>query len=163
MQDHSITVEGTTSDGAQVIVHPQIVDWLRRALYAEIGSAAESLDTATCAHDREDHPERFRGPAQTLRESCALLDAIGWAKTDPPVTVPSDLNQDCWTLMRALDGALEFADEEVYEVSRDTDGQLLACERERVRELYDFMDDMRGHIDMLAVTQEDEALLDIAA
>jgi len=163
MQDHSITVEGTTSDGAQVIVHPQIVDWLRRALYAEIGSAAETLDTAAFAGDREDHPERFRGPAEALRESYALLDAIGWAKTDPPTTAPIDLNEDCWTLMRALDGALEFADEEVYEVSRDTDGQLLACEQERVRELYDFMDDLRGRIDMLAVTEDDAALLDVAA
>lgn len=146
-----------------MIVHPQLVDWLRRAIYAEIGSAGEALDTAAFADDREAHPERFRGPAQSLRESYALLDRIGWAKTVPPVAVPIDLGENSWGLMRALDSAQEFAGEEVYEVSRDTDGQLLGCDRERVRELYDFMEDVRGRIDMLAVQESAQAIPELVA
>lgn len=57
---------------------------MRRATYAEIGTAAEALDTAAFAQDREGHPERFRTSAQSLRESYALLDKVGWAKTVPP-------------------------------------------------------------------------------
>lgn len=56
---------------------------------------------------------------QSLRESYALLDAVGWSKTDPPVAVPLDLGENDWALMRALDSAQELAGEEVYEVSRD--------------------------------------------
>ncbi len=163
MQDHYAPETHVMDAGAQVIIHPQLVDWLRRATYAEIGTAAEALDTAAFAQDREGHPERFRASAQSLRESYALLDKIGWAKTVPPVAVPIDLDGDCWALMRALDGALEFADEEIYEISRDTDGQSLTCERERIGELYDFTDDARGRIDILAVQQGTQAIPDLVA
>ena len=61
--------------------------------------------------------------------------------------------------MRALNSAFEFADEEIYEVSRDTDGQILTCERE----LYDFMDDVRGRIDMLAVQEGALVIPDLVA
>jgi len=149
--------------GAQVIVHPRLVDWLRRATYAEIGTAAESLDAAVTAGDREAHPERFRAPMQSLRESYALLETIGWAKTDPPVAVPIDLGENGWGLMRALDSAQEFAGEEIYEVSRDTDGQALACEHKRLRELYDFTDEVQGCIDMLAVQEAAEFIPGLAA
>ena len=81
----------------------------------------------------------------------------------PPVAVPIDLDGDCWALMPALDGAQEFADEETYEVSRDADGQLPACERERVCELYDFTDDVRGRIDMLAVQEGAQAIPELVA
>jgi len=163
MQDNYAPETSLVDSWAQVIVHPRLVDWLRRATYAEIGTTAEALDTAAFADDREEHPERFRAPAQSLRESYALLDRIGWAKTVPPVAVPIELDGDCWALVRALNGAIEFADDEVYEVSRDTDVQLLACEHERVRELYDFMDDVRGRIDMLAVQEGALAIPDLVA
>ena len=74
----------------QVTVPAVIMDWLRNAAYAEIGLAAEALDTVAFAVDREGHPEWFRGPAENLREIYALLDAIGWSKTVPPVAVQLD-------------------------------------------------------------------------
>ncbi len=163
MQDHYAPEARALGAGAQVIVHPRLVDWLRRATYAEIGTAAEALDAVAFANDREAHPERFRAPAQSLRECYALLDAIGWAKTDPPVAVPIDLTEDSWTLIRALDGAQELADEETYEVSRDTDGQILASENGRAGELHNLIDDVHGRVDMLAVQEGAQTIPDIAA
>jgi hypothetical protein len=91
--------------GTQVTIPARVVDWLRRAAYAEIGSAAQAIDTAAFAKDREAHPEWFRGPAESLRETYALLDAIGWSGTVPPAAVQVDLGEDCWALMRALEAA----------------------------------------------------------
>jgi hypothetical protein len=48
-----------------------------------------------------------------------LLDAIGWSGAVPPSAVQIDLREDyCWALMRALTEALEFADEDVWELTR---------------------------------------------
>jgi len=148
--------------GAQMTVPAMIVDWLRRAAYAEIGSAAEALDMVAFDGDREAHPEWFQAPAENLRELYALLDTLGWSRTIPPLAVQIDLHEDyCWALMRALHGAAEFADEDT--------GQGLApvhdAEAERVGVLWDFIADARARIDELAV-QEGEGegfVLDIAA
>jgi hypothetical protein len=156
----------------QVTVPAVIVDWLRRAAYAEIGSAAEALDTVAFASDREAHPEWFRGPAENLREIYALLDAIGWSRTVPPVAVQLDLSRDCWALMRALQGAAEFAEEDSSEVVcsdvEQTERGLTVAqdlEAERVGVLWDFIADARACIDELAVEKgEGEGfVLDIAA
>jgi hypothetical protein len=159
--------------GTRVTVPAMIVDWLRRAAYAEIGSAAEALDTVAFAADREVHPEWFRGPAENLREIYGLLDAIGWAKSVPPVAVRLDLRKDyCWALMRALQGAAEFADEDSSEAVR---GEVEHAERglalvhnveaERVEVLWDFIADAQARIDELAVQEGDgeRFVLDIAA
>lgn len=114
--------------------------------------------TGTIVNTSRDYVRHGLG---TTREQ--PIDKIGWAKTVPPVAVPIHLDGDCWALMRALDGAQEFADEEIYEVSRDTDGQSLACERERIRELYDFTDDVRGRIDIFAVQEGAHAIPDLVA
>ncbi len=117
MQDYFITDHGQMSGGAMVTVPAGIVDWVRRAAYAEIGSAAEALDTAAFSTDREAHPEWFCGPVESLREVYALLEAIGWAKTDPPLGVQIDLSPDGWALMRVLSSALEFADEDISQTA----------------------------------------------
>lgn len=163
MQDHYAPDRHASDTGAQVIVHPRLVDWLRRATYAEIGVAAEALDAVVTAGDREAHRDRFRAPMQSLRESFALLDTIGWAKTDPPVAVPIDLGENSWGLVRALDSAQELAGEEVYEVSRDIDGQALAGDAERLCQLYSFTDEVQGRIDMLAVQEATQFIPDLAA
>ena len=163
MRHQYASASSRTQDATQVIVHPRLVDSLRCAIYAEIGTAAESLDTAVTAGDREAHPERFRAAAQSLRESYGLLDSVGWTKTEPPVAVPLDLREDSWALVRALDSAQEFAGEEVYEVSRDTDGQAPACETERLCRLYSFTDEVQCCVDMLAVQEAVEFLPDLVA
>jgi hypothetical protein len=152
-----------TQDPTQVVVHPRLVDLLRRAIYAEIGTAAESLDAAVTAGDREAHPERFRAAGQSLRESYGLLDSLSWTRTEPSVAVTLDLCEDSWALMRALNSAQELAGDEVYEVSRDADGQALACETERLCQLYSFTDEVQGRIDMLAVQEAAEFIPDLAA
>jgi hypothetical protein len=93
MQDEMIG-QGQVQGAAQVTIPAGIVDWLRRAAYAEIGAAAEAIDRAAFAIDREAHPEWFRGPAQSLRETYALLDAIGWSGTVPPAAVHVALGED---------------------------------------------------------------------
>jgi hypothetical protein len=170
MQDHLIPRHGQVSGGALVTVPANVVDWLRRAAYAEIGSAAQALDTAAFATDREAHPEWFRGPVENLREIYALLEAIGWAKTDPPLGVQIDLSEDSWALMRVLAGALELADEDVREVVR---GEVKHAERGwaperdleagRVGALCEFMAVAQARIDALAVQEGAGAVLDIAA
>jgi len=53
MQGNRIVDHGQVSGGALVTVPASVVDWVRRAAYAEIGSAAERLDTAAFSTDRE--------------------------------------------------------------------------------------------------------------
>jgi hypothetical protein len=148
-----------------------IVDWLRSAAYAEIGLAAEALDTVAFAKDREAHPEWFRGPAENLREIYALLDAIGWSRTVPPADAQIDLREGyCWALMRALQGAAEFADDDdaVRGDGQQTEQGSIpehGLETERVGALWDFIADARAQIDELAVEEGDGEgfVLDIAA
>jgi hypothetical protein len=155
---------------AQVTVPAMIVDWLRRAAYAEIGSAAEALNEAAFDTEREAHPEWFQAPMTNLKEVYALLDAIGWSRTVPPVAVAIDLREDCWALMRALGGALEFADEDVSEAARhgaEHDEQapspVRGGEDERVGVLWDFIVEARACIDEMAVREGEGYVLDIAA
>ncbi len=136
--------------GTRVMVPAVIVDWVRRAAYAEIGSAAEALDMAAFASDREAHREWFSAPAERLRETYALLDAIGWSRMVPPLAVQIDLRRDGWGLVRALAGALEFVDEDVSEV-------------ERAGVLWDCIATAQGCIDALAVQEGAAPVLDMAA
>jgi hypothetical protein len=171
MQDHCITDHGQVSGGALVTVPASVVDWVRRAAYAEIGSAAERLDTAAFSTDREAHPEWFCGPVESLREVYALLEAIGWAKTDPPLGVQIDLSEDGWALMRVLASALEFADEDIDRTPcsrvEHAERQDLPCESdteiERVAALWSFTATTQARIDALAVREEEGTVLDIAA
>jgi hypothetical protein len=159
------------SGGALVTVPASVVDWVRRAAYAEIGSAAERLDTAAFSTDREAHPEWFCGPVESLREVYALLEAIGWAKTDPPLGVQIDLSQDGWALMRVLSSALEFADEDISQTACSTVEHAAQhgpvdepdAEVERVGALWEFKASAQARIDALAVREETRTVLDLAA
>jgi hypothetical protein len=63
------------------------------------------------------------------------------------------LHENSWALIRALNGALEFADEDLHEMARQTGEPVTACEYERVWELHDFIADIQARIDMLAVKE----------
>lgn len=156
MQDHPTPIEDTPT--GRVTIPARLVDWVRRATYAEIGSAAETLDTIAFATDREAYPERFRVTAQNLRESYGLLDAIGWAKQTPPADVSLALHIHGWALTRSLAGALQFAEEDVQECSRQTGEQLYAIDCSRVSALYNLIEGVRTRIDILAVEEGPTAL-----
>ena len=135
-----------------------------------IGLTAQALDAVAFATDREAHPEWFRAPAQSLRETYALLDAIGWSGMLPPTDVQIDLREDSWALMRTLTAALEFADEDANETARGEtkkDGPRLApardMETEHVGSLCDCIATAQARIDALAVQEETDDVLDIAA
>lgn len=171
MQDHFIACCEPVSSATHVTVPASVVDWLRRAAYAEIGSTAEALDEAAFASDRETHPEWFGPPAENLKEIYALLDTIGWSKTIPPIAVQIDLREDCWAFMRALTGALEFADEDASEETTDEvehTARHLTLVRggeaeQRAGELWDCIAEAGARIDELAVEQDTGFVLDIAA
>jgi hypothetical protein len=157
MQDGIIADRESVSGQACVTVPASVVDALRRALYAQIGLAAEALDGVAFERDREAHPEWFRGPAQSLRESYELLDMLGWAAVAPAVPVRVDLQGCCWALMRALASALEFADEDVSEhMRRDVEKRGRAAERECVGVLCDFIAVAQARINALAVEESGE-------
>lgn len=175
MQDQDIPIgERFKFDcGAHVTVPAIIVDWLRDAAYAEIGSPGEALLTDAFSRDREAHPEWFRNSAESLKQIYELIDAIGWARSVPPVPVRLDVREDyCWALMRALLGAVDFADDDVTEttsadVEQTEQDSLLAqaLEAERVGALWDLIVNIRASIDEWAVEEGDgEGLVfDIAA
>jgi hypothetical protein len=170
MQDHHTAGDGQVSDGTLATVPASVVDCLRRAAYAELGLAAEALDAAAFSTDREAHPERFRGLAENLREIYGLLDAIGWAKTDPPPGGQIDLGADGWALVRVLTSALEFAEENANGPAHgdaERDGQDSAPNRdadpEQVGVLCDFIDAAQARIDALAVQEGADPALDLAA
>jgi len=99
------------------------------------------------------------------------LDAIGWAKTDPPPGAQIDLGEDGWALVRALTSALEFADEDVSEpahgdAERDAQHGLApepGAEVERAEALWDLKASVQARIDALAVREEAGTVLDLAA
>jgi hypothetical protein len=168
MQDDMIGV-GSVTNGAQVTVPAVVVDWLRDAAYAEIGSPGEALITAASSRKREAHPEWFRGPAESLKEIFALLDAIGWAKSAPPVAVQIDLRENyCWALMRTLHSVAEFAEDDASEVvSGDVEqrGLTLVNDGEADDALWELIADTRAGIDEIAVEEGNGEgfVLDIAA
>ena len=168
MQDDMIGV-GSVANGAQVTVPAIIVDELRDAAYAEIGSPGEALSTAASSREREGHPEWFRGPAESLKQIFALLDAIGWAKTDPPNAVQLDLHEDyCWALIRTLHAAADFADDDGSEVaSGDVEQRALTLvhDAEADGALWGLIADTRAGVDEIAVEEGDGEgyVLDIAA
>ena len=168
MQDDMIGV-GSVANGAQVTVPAMVVDSLRDAAYAEVGSAAEALDTVAFANDREAHSEWFRGPAESLKEIFALLDAVGWAKSAPPVAVQIDLRESyCWALMRTLHAVAEFADDDASEVVSGDVGQrrlTLVGDAEADGALWGLIADTRAGVDELAVQEGNGEgyVLDIAA
>ncbi len=161
MQDEMIG-GGSMANGARVTVPAMIVDWLRSAAYAEIALAAEALDMAAFDVDREAHQEWFRGPAENLKQVFALLDAIGWAKSVPPIAVELDLREDyCWALMRTLQRAAALAESDdgseavCGDVEQTEHGSALVYDLEarRVGVLWDFIADTRAGIDELAVEE----------
>ena len=104
-----------------------------------------------------------RAPMENLRETYALLDAIGWSRTVPPVDVPVDLRRDGWALMRVLHETLEFADADADEstcgdVDRsEHNGQSLPNQREEATECAGLLCGLiavaMAHIDALAVEE----------
>lgn len=95
-----------------------IVDGLRRAVFAAVGEAAEAINESAFAKDRAEHPEWFTGPTNDLVEMYELLEVIGWAATVAPVSVQVDLWAHGRALMRALRGALDFAEADAKEAAR---------------------------------------------
>ena len=158
--------EPSGSEGrASLTVPARAVDWLRRGAFAQIGSAAEAIDEVAFADGREAHPEWFRAPMENLRETYALLDAIGWSRTVPPADVRVDLRRDGWVLMRVLHETLEFADadadvdESTYgDVDRsERNGQSLLDQREEATECAGLLCELiavaTSHVDALAVEE----------
>jgi hypothetical protein len=152
---------------ALVTIPASIVDWLRRAAYAEIGLTAEALDDAAFSIDREAHPEWFRGPAETLRHIYTLLDTIGWAKTTPPQGLQIDPSETSWTLIHILAKALEIADKDASDVTpNDVEAgttPISSVDSDRAEALWNFMSAIEAHTDTLAVTKGTGDALDLAA
>lgn len=169
MQD-DYALNGCASGETLVTIPASIVDWLRRAAYAEIGLTAETLDDAAFSTDREAHPEWFRGPAEILRHIYTLLDTIGWAKTTPPHGLQIDTSENSWTLIHILTKALEFADEDASKAAPSASNRAEPdttpasnAEAERANALWNFMASVEAHTDTLAVEEGTDDVLDIAA
>lgn len=166
MQDDYAHSQHIPND-ALVTIPASIIDWLRRAAYAEIGLTAETLDDAAFSTDREAHPEWFRGPAETLRHIYTLLDTIGWAKTTPPCSLQIDPSENSWTIIRILTKALEFADEDTSETApsdtEPTTTPASSTATERANTLWNIMASVQTHTDTLAVKDTADDTLDIAA
>jgi hypothetical protein len=107
------------SAGVRSLVVPAgIIDGLRRAVFAAIGEAAEAINEAAFAEDREEHSEWFVLPTNDLVEIYELMEMIGWAATVPSVSVRVDLWTHGRVLARTLRGALDLAEADAEEDAR---------------------------------------------
>jgi hypothetical protein len=132
------------------VVPAGIVDGLRRAVFAAIGEAAEAINESAFAKDRAEHPEWFTVPTSDLIEMYELLEVIGWTATVPPVGVPVDLGFHGRALMRALRGALDFAEADVKEAARTPAGQSGTARSAEHGAAIEHVEDLR---DFIAVAQ----------
>ncbi len=96
----------------RVTLAADLVDWVRRASYIEIGVVAEELDEAVSERGRGERPDYFQDAAQRLGELCGLLARVGWAKPTPALAVTLDLGRGDCVVEQVLEGALELAQEE---------------------------------------------------
>jgi hypothetical protein len=94
-------------------VPARLVGSVRNGLYAELGLAAEDIDSAVSAAGRETHQERFRDPLARLDMARGLLEAIGWRASDTPAPVTLDLREHHAALMSALNIALIYGEEDL--------------------------------------------------
>jgi len=69
-----------------------MLEGLRKGAYTEIGRAVEAVEDVVFLSDHEAHRERLRGALERLADTCALLDVIGWAGSDPPLELRVDLD-----------------------------------------------------------------------
>jgi hypothetical protein len=102
-------------------------------VFAAIGEAGEAINESAFAKERGEHPEWFTAPTNDLVEMYELLEVIGWAATVPPVGVRVDLWAHGRALMRALRGALEFAEADAEEAACapvEQSGRARAVERD---------------------------------
>lgn len=99
-----------------------LVQTLRGATYATLGTAAESIATLTSPADPETSPEAFIFLLDRLDGARALLDALGWQENAPEhsVRLNAGLHEP---LKAALDLALLVA-----ETQAETAGNTEACE-----------------------------------
>ncbi len=107
-----------SAGGRSLVVPAGIVDGLRQAVFAKIGEAGEAINESAFAKDRAGHPEWFTVPTNDLVEMYELLEAIGWAATVPPVSGQVDLWAHGRAFVRALRGALDFAEADAKEAAR---------------------------------------------
>jgi hypothetical protein len=107
---------------SRITLAADLVDWVRRASYVEIGAVAEDLDEMVSTRRRTGQAERFQVAARRLGELCGLLERVGWTKATPAVAVTLDRGEDDSVFARVLEGALELA-------------QVEALVDEQVREL----------------------------
>jgi hypothetical protein len=96
----------------RVVVARELVEWIRRAGYVEIGTVAEDLDVAVSRKGREGHPEWFRGAGERLQELCGLLERLGWAQAACPDAVAIDLSECGGMLVAVCGEAVELAEVE---------------------------------------------------
>lgn len=153
MQDRIMAGCGSVFSGMSVTVPAEVVDVLRRAVFAEIGGAAEAIDAVVVADDREARPASFRAAAERLWECYELLDELGWAMIVPAVAVRVDLARG-WALQRALTAALEFADEDMEAgaiVRRDAEVEWMGA-------LWNLSEVVQARVDALAVQEAEEPL-----
>lgn len=99
MTKTTITLEGT----GRSITSEALLDML--------ATEAQRLDQALAARDRTNHPKRTLRPWRRMRQIGRLLDAIGWGRPLPPVSIRIDPERELPLAIVALRRALAYTED----------------------------------------------------
>lgn len=99
-----------------VTIPANLTPQLRNGVHHALGDAAKEVSTVAEHTDRPSHPELYEQPVARFKQTCELLDFIGWGNPAEPAAIQVDLREHHAALTDALDMAVRLADIEVDEI-----------------------------------------------
>jgi hypothetical protein len=101
-------------------VPAELVEYVRHRLYTVLGGVARDMAQITEEGACAKHPELLTDSRRRYKETCALLEVVGWTDLDTPTDIKVDLSKHARALMRAIEVGLEVADDNLNDVRGET-------------------------------------------
>jgi hypothetical protein len=99
-----------------VTIPANLTPQLRNGVHHVLGDAAKEVSTVVEHTGRPSHPELYTKPVARFKQTCELLDLIGWGNPPEPAAIHLDLREHHAALRDALDVTVRLADIEVDEI-----------------------------------------------
>jgi hypothetical protein len=99
-----------------VTIPANLTPQFRNGVHHALGDAAKEVTTVAEHTGRPSHPEFYEQPVARFKQTCELLDLIGWGNPAEPAAIHIDLREHHAALTDALDMTVRLADIEVADI-----------------------------------------------